>query len=912
MTRSHTPEDGPDPLALSPEAEALLLDVLEQPADTRADYLYQSTDDPRLRELVGNLLAVHADGDRRLGRLAARLGSDRGDDDTPGPTPVGMPTRAGPWRLERELGRGGMSVVWLAQRDDGQFGQTVAVKLLPGGTMLAALSRRFAAERGILARLEHPNLARLIDGGVTDEGWPYFAMEYVDGVPIDEYCDRERLEVDARLALFEQVLDAVQYAHRNLVVHRDIKPSNILVTSEGRVKLLDFGIAKVLEDAADTAEATELTRMGGRPMSPAWASPEQLSGQAVTTASDIYSLGLLLYRLLTGHMPHDVRDADLSALRRAALEQTPTRPSLKVLESTGPDEDSATEIAQRRGTGPRRLSRALAGDLDNIVLAALRREPERRYATAEQFAADLQRHRSGLPVRARPDTWAYRSGKFIARNRVGVAVAVLIPLLSVTGLLIHTDRLQVERDKAELSALEAEEARAEAEAAARRASLEAERSDRVSEYLVNMFRAAEPAQARGEAVTAQDLVALGAEQLTDLETEPLLRAALLTTLGEVNWALGQYREANVLFAEALEIYRTRVDADPALTAEAWNHFGISLFLLGQLAEAEQAYEEALKLVPEPEQQLRARTLGHLGVVYADSNRFSESSDALEEAIALLVQVAPGGSDHARALETLGSVRSRQGRHEEAIAMLQETLAMRQALLGREHPETTITLGNLGVVFSEAGRPADARVYISEALEIERAILGPDHPSLAVLLLQLAAQEVLLGESHTARKNLRETLEILMMHVGELHPMTAHTLSIKARAVHDLGDQVEAERLYRQAIDLARAVHGDEDWMLSFSLQGLGELKTEQGDWEEAESLLLQSLQMRLNLLAEDSEQVAASYLALAQLDASRGQYEQALAHALDGLAIYEQRLAPEDPRLLEARTLVESLRDESR
>jgi len=909
MTHEHTPESGPDPLALSPEAEALLLDVLEQPPDARGDYLYQSTDDPQLRQLVEQLLAVHANADRRLGRLARRLG---GDSQASAAPPLSLPERAGPYRLERELGRGGMSVVCLGHRDDGQFEQTVAVKLLPGGPMLASLSRRFDGERRILARLEHPNLARLIDGGVTDEGWPYLAMEYVDGVPIDEYCDRERLDVAARLALFEQVLEAVQYAHRNLVVHRDIKPSNILVTGEGRVKLLDFGIAKVLEDAAESADATELTRLGGRPMSPAWASPEQLGGQPVTTASDIYSLGLLLYRLLTGHPPHAAGTADLQARRESMLEREPTRPSLKVLEAAGDNECSPEELAQRRASGPRRLSRALAGDLDNIVLTALRREPERRYATAEQFAADIQRHRAGLPVRARPDTWAYRSGKFIARHRLAVAGAVLVPMMIIGGLVVHTERLQVERDKAELAAAQAEQARVEAEAAARMASLEAQRSDRVSDYLVSLFRAAAPAQARGDVVTAQDLVALGAGQLTDLETEPLLRAALLTTLGEVNGALGQYREANSLFAEALEIYRGDPDADAALTAEAWNQFGVSLFLLGQLAEAEQAYHEALSVAPEAAGQLRARTLNHLDVVHADSNRFAQSSDALEDALALLEALAPGSEDHAMTLNILGTVRSRQGRHDEAIAMMQQALEMRRALFGHDHPDTTITLSNLGVVFSEAGRPAEARLHISEALEIDRVILGPDHPSLATLLNQLAAQELRLGEPEAAMEHLRQALDLQIAHIGEIHPLTGFILVDMAVAHKDLGDYPEAERFFRRAIEVERAVHGDEAWVLARTLQGLGELKTVMGEWDEAESLLMESLNMRRSMLGDDSEEAAASHLALAQLDVQRGRREQALAHALAAQATYRQRLAADDSRRMEADTLVESLRDDSR
>ena len=343
-----------------------------------------------------------------------RLAEEAAERDDGSPPPPGMLEQIGPWQLTERLGAGGMSVVWKAERNDGQFQQTVAVKLLRRWIEDDETVQRFRAERRILAGLEHPNLARLLDGGVVGEGWPYFIMEYVDGLPITDYCDHHRLDVDARLELFGQVLDVVQYAHRRLVIHRDLKPSNILVTAEGRVKLLDFGIAKVLDRDELSATESKLTELGGRPMTPAYASPEQVTGEPITTASDVYALGVLLYQLLTGRSPYRAPPDQPMRLREAVLKEIPANPSARVLENDGGMEP--TDLAHQRGSTPARLARRLHGDLDVICQAALRKEADRRYATVEQLAADLERHHRRLPVAARAGNWRYLVGRFVYRN----------------------------------------------------------------------------------------------------------------------------------------------------------------------------------------------------------------------------------------------------------------------------------------------------------------------------------------------------------------------------------------------------------------------------------------------------------------------------------------------------------------
>jgi eukaryotic-like serine/threonine-protein kinase len=365
--------------------------------------------------------------------------------------------RLGPYEIVREIGHGGMGTVFLAIRADDQYHKQVAIKVVNRGMDTDAILRRFMMERQILANLEHPHIARLLEGGTTSDGLPYFVMEYVDGQPIDEYCDAHRFTTTQRLELFREVCAALQYAHQNLIIHRDIKPGNILVTPEGVPKLLDFGIAKLLSPkwSAETGEAT-LTMQ--RLMTPAYASPEQLRGLSITTASDVYSLGVVLYELLSGHRPYKLASHNPEEIAHVILSEEPLKPSVAITRVTENVTDTTQAITTpeligqiREGT-VERLRRRLSGDLDNIVLKALRKEPARRYGSAHELAEDIQRHLSGLPVKASPDTFSYRARKFVQRNRVAVVAAavVVVTLCAATGITAWQARVaRRERDKAE-------------------------------------------------------------------------------------------------------------------------------------------------------------------------------------------------------------------------------------------------------------------------------------------------------------------------------------------------------------------------------------------------------------------------------------------------------------------------------
>jgi len=615
-----TPSSPPAVDALSldrwQQIDTLFAAALERPADERTAFLRASCgQDPSLYHEVLALLASDTEAASVLGESATdfaapllpglqeALGSE---------TDLPAGARVGPYRIEGLLGRGGMGRVYLAERADGAFEKRVALKVVKRGMDTDEVLARFRRERQLLAGLDHPHIARLLDGGATEDGRPYLVMECVEGEPITAYADRHRLPLDARLALFEQIAEAVAYAHRNLVVHRDLKPSNILVTEDGQAKLLDFGIAKLLgdDDAAHTREGLRL-------LTPEYAAPEQVRGEAVTTATDVYALGVLLYELMTGRRPCDLAGPGLLARERALLHAEPPRPSAALV----------PEAAAARATTPERLRRRLNGDLDTIVLKALRREPERRYASVGALREDLRRAQRGLPVEARPESALYRAGKFVRRHRLGVAAATAFVLLlagSVVALGLQQRQTARERDRAEA-------ARA--------------RAEQTAGFLEGLFDAADPfAPERLDTLRARDLLARGqAAAERDLAEQPLLQAQLLGAIGRAYTRLGLYAEAEAvlrraLVREALAINRAALGDDhPAVAFNVARRAQI-YHARGDHAAAVEDQREALRIF---EARFGAGSLhvalaqASLGGCLADLGRYAEAEAQLQASLAAL-------------------------------------------------------------------------------------------------------------------------------------------------------------------------------------------------------------------------------------------------------------------------------------
>jgi serine/threonine-protein kinase len=724
--------------------EDVLAEALALRTQERARYLdLACAGDATLRAEVASLLAEHDDGIGVLDRPPAWL---------PDHDHVAEPAidSIGPWRVLRAIGRGGMGQVYLAERDTVDFRQTVAIKVIRRGLDTDDLIARFRNERRILARLDHPNIARLIDVGATEQGRPYFVMEHVDGVPIIEYCDRNGLAIAERLRLFQSVCAAVHHAHRSLVVHRDLKPNNILVTQDGIPKLLDFGIAKILE--ADDAEGPAMsphTRTDVRVLTPAFCAPEQIRGEAVTTACDVYAMGLLLYHLLVGRHPYDVLRPEVSRgtsradLERLVLEVDPLPPSTAV-------ESAPEQVAAARGVTTSQLRRHLEGDLDTIVLAALRKDPQERYPSILSVSDDIDRFLSGLPLRARPATVQYRLRKFIARNRLASmgAMTLFIVLATSTTIMFRQSR------------------RIRAESA--RVVRERDKALEVRGFLLEMFSAGGPDQPTGEAVTARQLLDRRAATLGTYDDDAEMRAEMMSVLAEGYEKLGLLADAEPLARQALEVRRRLYGPVHAELVAPLNVLGWLLRMRGETQQAEPLLREAV-----------------------DVGR----------------RVFPPEGDPrlARALNDLGVIREANGDRDEAVGLYRQSLAMRRRLLGDQHLGVAITTYNLAAVLYNREDFAAADSIALVALDRFRSILGPDHQRSIIAQSLLATIRSAHGDHEGAAREHADILERRRRIFGTQHPSVAHGATMLAHEMLELKKFDEAEALLDEALTIQRAV-----------------------------------------------------------------------------------------------------------
>ena len=716
-------------------------------ADREAFLDREAGRDVALRAEVASLLEAHGGAGPFFEEAARRMAGDA----------LALGTRVGPYRIEARLGEGGMGTVYRAARADGAFERAAAVKVfrVGGGDV-----RRFLAERRTLARLDHPGIARLYDGGLAPDGRPFFAMELVDGEPVTDYAAHRALGVDGRLALFRDVCEAVQYAHSRLVVHRDIKPSNVLVCTrdDGRpqVKLLDFGIAKALDHP-------DLTVAGGAaPRTPAYAAPEQIAGGAVTTATDVYALGALLYELLTGRRPHPADGGGRAAVERAVLEAEPTRPSEAV---AAPPTGGAPPAAAPPGP-PARLARRLAGDLDHICLVALRKEPERRYGSAEALGRDVERHLAGLPVEARADSVGYRAAKFAGRHRVGVVVAALLGavLAGGAGLVAWQGHL---------------------------ATVERDRAERASAFMVGLLGEFDPNQAGAGRLDAVDVLDRAVRRVeVELRGEPAVQARLYDHVGQIYQTYTRYDDAERLLRRALAVRRALHGGVHPDVAESLNHLAWLAFARGAYAEADSLYAAAL---------------------------------AVEEAAGSRRTPAA-----ATAIEGRGLLRRAAGDPEGGLPFVREALAIREATLGADHPEVSTSVSALATLLHTAGRAGEAAPLFRRAIAERRRTLGP-HVYTAQSLSDYGAALTDLGDVERAVAAHREALAIRRELLGGSHPHVAQSLSHLGWALQTQGRYAEAEPLYREALAIRRAHLGDDHASVGNSLLMLGEVRVLQGD-----------------------------------------------------------------------------------
>jgi serine/threonine-protein kinase len=755
--------------------------------------------------------------------------------------------RVGPYRLVREIGHGGMGTVYLAERADEQYQASVAIKFVRAGAASAELGRRFRAERQILAALTHPHIAWLLDGGTAADGSPYLVMEYVAGEPIDSWCDRRGLGLEGRLALFLRVCAAVQHAHQALVVHRDLKPSNILVTADGTPKLVDFGIAKLLAEGSD-AEATGTLRL----LTPAYGAPEQARGGPITVATDVYSLGAVLFKLVTGRTPFDFTGASAGEIERRIVAEAPPAPSAA---ATGP------HAAWRR---------RLRGDLDTIVLKALRKEPERRYASVEQLAEDVRCHQRGRPVRARPDTLGYRVSRFLGRHRWGVGATAVVVTLSAG----YTVGLARERDRA----------RAEATKAAA-----------VADFLKGLFEVSDPSQSRGQTVTARELLDLGARRIEDgLADQPDVQATLMRVIGEVYGSLNLNEAARPLLVGALQRHRQLYGPDHQEVATSLLSAGVLLQNMGQAAAAESSYREALairlRLDPDDDAAL-SPVLSRLAYLVEGAGRYEEAERLYRDALARNRRLYPPDDPRIAAiLVRFGSLLRQTDRLDAAEPVLREAVAVQRQRYGRVHPRVASAVRNLAALRRDQGDLAEADTLYREALAIRRELYGGDHGDVATTLHSYGLLLQRTGDHERALATLTEAVEMLeRVHHGA-HPNLAvgyYDLGVELR---DQGRLNEAAARFRQSIAmddrfLART-HRDRGQ----SRLGLASVLMAQRRHAAAEPVLRRSLAMRREALPPEHRYVRETETELAACLTALRRFREAealLVPAYEGLRATE-------------------------
>lgn len=710
----------------------------------------------------------------------------------------------GPHRLLQLLGEGGMGEVWLAEQKT-PIHRTVALKLIKAGMDTKAVVARFESERQALALMDHPHIAQVYDAGSTTEGRPYFAMEYVPGLPITEYCDKHRLTVEERLELFMQVCDGVQHAHQKAIIHRDLKPSNVLVVEHDNKavpKIIDFGLAKAMGQRL--TDKTMFTELGVLIGTPEYMSPEQADQreQNVDTRTDVYSLGVILYELLVGVRPFEakaLRAAGLDAILRMIREAEPPKPSTKV-RSMG---NGSSAAAENRKEEPRSFARRLRGELDWITMKALEKDRARRYGAPSELSADISRYLRGEPVVAGPATTGYRIRKYATRHRIGLGAAASV-LLLVIGFVV-TQAIQLHRIR-----------------------LERDRATRITDFMTGMFKVSDPSEARGNSITAREILDKASNDIdAGLTKDPELRAQMMQVMADVYDNLGLYPRSQSLYERALEIRRRALGPEHPDTLTSMNNLALVLWKELRYPEAERLDRETIEIrrrVLGPEHPDTLKSMSNLALVLQDEGHYAEAEKLDRERLDVERRVlGPEHPDTLGSMVNLALVLFSEGHYAEAEKLYRATLDVQRRVIGPDHPDTLTSMNNLALVLSGEGHYPEAQQLYRETLDIRRRVLGPEHPDTLRSVNNLAS--ALIDERHyaEAEKLLKQVRDIQRRVLGPEHPDTAtSTYNLACVAAH-LGQRDEALSLLREAVDHGMRVEGD------LGLDKDPDLKSLQGD-----------------------------------------------------------------------------------
>lgn len=789
--------------------------------------------------------------------------------------------RLGPYRIVSKLGSGGMGDVYLAERADDEYQQRVAIKLVRAGVFSPQVQGRLRTERQILATLQHPNIARLLDGGRAPDGTPYLVMEYIDGEPIDVHCDRRRLPLAQRIELVRTVCSAVHYAHQNLIVHRDLKPNNILITPGGEPKLLDFGIAKLL-DTRHSAHTLAVTHIDYRVMTPAHASPEQVRGDVITTASDIYVLGVLLFELLSGRKPFQFVGSRLTDMERIICEQEPPAPSSMVQRTAQESPEQLDDIVACRSTTRARLHKELRGDIDAIILMAMRKDAGRRYTSAEQLSADLGRHLSGQPVLATSDTWIYRTRKFVARHTLAVAISAagVLTLAAFAAItFVQAQRIAHERDVV---------------------AVERARAEQVSSFLVELFELSDPSKSRGNQVTARELLDIGARRVSvGLADQPETRATLLGTIGRVYSSLGLYSDSVKLLEDALSSRIAIYGAKNEEVAQALVALGNALCEQGELDKCEQRLQAALEMQRElagpdslsiaPTLQGYARLAQRRGTLDIAERYYNESLGIYRR------HGQERTSDAASVMNDLAGLYSYRSDFEKAETLYRAALDIDRLALGQDHPQVAMHVHDIAVALQMQGKLTEAEPLYVESTQMLSKILGPQHPHTLDARANYGRFLRRSGDLTRAEAVLSDVLASDRVARGTHHAFVGHDLVNLANVRLDRGNYASAAQDLRAALDIyAEALPAEHPYVAS-ALTGLGRAELGQGRISEAEQTLRRAIEMGEKSLPADSAPLATAKGSLGIVLLDQGQADAATPLLRDSYPIIVKAQGEEAP-----------------
>jgi len=760
----------------------------------------------------------------------------------------------GPYRVKSILGEGGMGVVYLAERED--LGSLVAIKLLRDAWLSPARLARFESEQRTLANLNHPSIARIYDADCLANGTPWFVMEFVEGVPLTDYCRQHESSIEVRLGLFRSVCEAVQYAHSQAIIHRDLKPSNILVKSDGAVKLLDFGIAKQIESL--DAAAVEPTRTALRFMTPAYAAPEQIQTGRVGTASDVYSLGVILYELLVGRLPFDLSRTTPAETELIVLNREPEKPS----------------AVAAKDSGMLRADKAEWRDLDVLCLTAMHKDPERRYRSVEALVRDVDHYLKREPLEAHTDAWSYRIAKFSRRNRKAVAAATVVFVLVAAQAAVYAVRLTRARNAA---------------------LAEAARTQRVQRFMLNLFGGGDKMAGPSQELQVVTLIDRGAQEARTLDKDPEVQAELYLTLGGMYDKLGKFDRADALLESARKIRESTTGQDSVETAE-------SLVALSQLRDDQAQYQEAERLARQavaienrrlaPDNPVRAQAATKLGEVLENLGKYDEAIRVLEES--MRVQSLPGGSstDLRETLTALADVHNYLGHLSIADSLSRRALEIDRQIYGPVHPDVADDLSELGGYQQTWGHYSESERYLRQAVEINRSWYGDDHPQTAWHMSKLALTLENEGKYEEAAKLLQQALSTEERAYGTAHPKVAVTLGNIIGLDEQRGKLDQAERELNQMLDIERSVYGENGTQVTVVMANLGHLYLQKKQYARAEQLYREAVQRFTEELSADHESTGIVQIDLGRVLLKERHYQDAETHSRAGYAILAAHNSP--------------------